>query len=76
MPATPVRILLLEDSPFDAELIGEHLKKGPVSCRLDRVVTRAEYESALAEGEQLLVGTQPEEGRPDRSPGQTRCVKC
>lgn len=51
----PVRILLLEDSPFDAELIGEQLLRGPLDCTIDRVVTREEYEDALASGGHDLI---------------------
>ncbi|WP_181700222.1 HWE histidine kinase domain-containing protein [Chthonobacter albigriseus] len=43
----PVRILLLEDSPLDAELIGEHMAKAPFACEIDRVVTRDEFARAL-----------------------------
>lgn len=45
-----VRILLLEDSSFDAELIGEHLTKAPFPCRIERVVTREEFAAALESG--------------------------
>lgn len=51
----PVRILLLEDSPLDAELIGEHLLRGPVHCTVDRVATRAEFRAALARGNHDLI---------------------
>jgi two-component sensor histidine kinase/CheY-like chemotaxis protein len=51
----PVRILLLEDSPLDAELICEHLLRGPVYCTVDRVSTRAEYRDALAKGHHDLI---------------------
>jgi two-component sensor histidine kinase/CheY-like chemotaxis protein len=51
----PVRILLLEDSPLDAELIGEHLLRGPVYCAVERVATRAEYRAALVRGQYDLI---------------------
>ena len=51
----PVRILLLEDSAFDAELISEHLERGPIPCAVERVVTRAEYDAALARGRHDLI---------------------
>lgn len=43
----PVRILLLEDSAFDAELITEHIQQGSMRCIVDRVATRAEFDAAL-----------------------------
>ncbi|WP_181706198.1 HWE histidine kinase domain-containing protein [Chthonobacter rhizosphaerae] len=50
-----VRILLLEDSSFDAELIGEHLTKAPFDCLIERVVTRDEFADALRGGEHDLI---------------------
>lgn len=50
-----VRILLLEDSPFDAELIHEHLIRGPVACHVDRVITEGEFRAALDRGGHDLI---------------------
>ena len=40
-------ILLLEDSALDAELIGEHLRKGGILHRMDRTATREDFVRAL-----------------------------
>ena len=40
-------ILLLEDSALDAELIGEHLRKGGILHRMDRATTREDFVRAL-----------------------------
>ncbi len=50
-----VRILLLEDSALDAELIVEHLIRGPVPCVVDRVVTEREFRTALDAGAHDLI---------------------
>ncbi len=50
-----VRILLLEDSALDAELICEHLTRGPVPCIVERVVTEREFRKALETGEHDLI---------------------
>jgi PAS domain S-box-containing protein len=44
---SPLRILLLEDDPGDAELIQELLEAGHVVCEVTRVDTRAEFVAAL-----------------------------
>ena len=44
---SPLRILLLEDNPNDAELIQELLDGGDVVCELTWVQTRAEFVAAL-----------------------------
>jgi two-component sensor histidine kinase len=44
------RILLLEDSPFDAELIGEHLNRMEPAPILHRASSRKEYLDALSQG--------------------------
>ncbi|MFO1325775.1 MAG: histidine kinase [Rubrivivax sp.] len=43
----PLRILHLEDSEDDHELVLAHLLKGGLNVRLERVETRAEFEAAL-----------------------------
>ncbi len=44
------RILHLEDSPMDAELVAAHLGRAGVACEIARVETRAAYRAALASG--------------------------
>ncbi len=44
---TPVRILLLEDSDIDAELVASHLYKAGLTCNLHRAVDRETFVSAL-----------------------------
>ena len=45
-----LRILLLEDSPLDAELIGAQLSEGGIVCELARVQTCEAFVAALEEG--------------------------
>jgi len=45
--ARVARILLLEDSALDAELMGEHLRRAEIEHRFDRVWTRADFAEAL-----------------------------
>ncbi len=52
---TPLRILLLEDSIQDAELIQELLEADHFVCEVTRVQTRAEFLAALEDGEFDLV---------------------
>src|SRR5271167_1399446 len=47
---TPLRILLLEDSVQDAELIQELLEADHFVCEVTRVQTRAEFLAALEDG--------------------------
>src|SRR5688572_4133956 len=42
-----LRILHLEDNPFDAELLGQVLKNGKIDATLSRVDTPAAFESLL-----------------------------
>jgi two-component sensor histidine kinase len=49
-----IRILLLEDSDLDAELIALHLRKGDVAHAITRVTTREDYVAALS-GEYDLI---------------------
>ena len=49
-PVQPVRILHLEDSDLDADLITEHLRIGGVAHRTDRVWERADFVSLLSRG--------------------------
>jgi PAS domain S-box-containing protein len=51
----PLRILLLEDNPNDAELIQELLDGDHVVCELTRVQTRAEFVAALKVAEIDLI---------------------
>ena len=44
---TPIRILILEDSPLDAELMRARLVKGGIEGEIDRVVSRDEFVAAL-----------------------------
>jgi two-component system, cell cycle sensor histidine kinase and response regulator CckA len=43
----PLRILLLEDNPLDAELIEETLRSDGVECETERVDTREGFKAAL-----------------------------
>src|ERR1700738_1474388 len=47
---TPLRILLLEDSARDAELVQELLEAEHFVCEITRVETRAEFLAALEHG--------------------------
>ncbi len=42
-----ISILMLEDSPLDAELIAAHLAGGGLRCEIDRVVDRTGFRAAL-----------------------------
>jgi two-component sensor histidine kinase len=50
-----VDILLLEDNPIDADLIGEYLRRAGIPFVLERVVTREEFEAALEHGRADLI---------------------
>ena len=52
---SPLRILLLEDSTTDAELIQELLEADHFVCEVTRVQTRAEFLAALEDGEIDLI---------------------
>jgi CheY-like chemotaxis protein len=45
-----LRVLHLEDSPHDAELVARALDASGVSCSITRVTTEHELEAALAKG--------------------------
>jgi PAS domain S-box-containing protein len=45
--ADVLRILLLEDSDIDAELLASHLARAGLNCRIDRAVNRREFVSGL-----------------------------
>ncbi len=45
--ARSLRILLVEDSPDDVELIGFALRKTPFACAIDRVETAEDFKSRL-----------------------------
>ncbi|HEX6090177.1 MAG TPA: response regulator [Gemmatimonadales bacterium] len=55
MPSTPLRILLLEDVPMDAELIEYELRRANIDFESRCVCTRAGFEAALHEFEPDLV---------------------
>jgi two-component sensor histidine kinase len=44
-----IRILLIEDSDLDAELIATHLRRGDLAHAITRVATREDYVQALGE---------------------------
>jgi CheY-like chemotaxis protein len=53
----PLKILDLEDSPFDVELIKHTLKKGGIECEIMRVGTREDFLQALETGKfDLILG--------------------
>jgi signal transduction histidine kinase/CheY-like chemotaxis protein len=52
---SPIRILLLEDSATDAELIQELLEADRLVCEVTRVQTRADFMAALEDGALDLV---------------------
>ena len=45
-----LRILILEDNPLDAELVGARLSEGGIGCELVRVQSRDAFAEALEEG--------------------------
>ncbi|HYF57076.1 MAG TPA: response regulator [Salinarimonas sp.] len=49
-PDAPLRILLLEDSDLDAELVGAHVAGAGLAHELDRVITREAFLAALRSG--------------------------
>ncbi len=51
----PVRVLHLEDSPRDAEIVRHRLEVGGVVCAIELVDTQALFEAALARGEFDLI---------------------
>jgi PAS domain S-box-containing protein len=50
MKQEPIRILLLEDSEIDAELLGAHLSKAQLGFTLERVYNRRDFVAALESG--------------------------
>jgi PAS domain S-box-containing protein len=52
---TPLRVLLLEDDPLDAELVQERLEADYSVCSTTRVETRAEFLAALEDIETDLI---------------------
>src|SRR4051794_22410457 len=44
------RILHLEDSLLDAELVCEHLRRSDLACTVERAATRQDFVTALARG--------------------------
>jgi diguanylate cyclase (GGDEF)-like protein len=53
--AAPLRILHVEDSPLDAELLYERLKKSDLVFEVRRVTTRPEFETAIKQGKFDLI---------------------
>ncbi|GHA37871.1 hypothetical protein GCM10007989_37200 [Devosia pacifica] len=49
------RIVMLEDSDIDADLIESHLQSGPFGFELERVTTREDYEKALRDEPDLVL---------------------
>ena len=45
--ATPLRVLILEDNPDDAELVARRLKQAGLNCSWQRVETEADYAAQL-----------------------------
>jgi len=54
-PDQTVRILLLEDSPIDAELVVGHLSKAGLPCDIRRAATRSEFLAAFRPSELDIV---------------------
>jgi CheY-like chemotaxis protein len=52
---SPLRILLLEDDANDAELVQARLEEGDFVCEITRAQTRAEFLTALEQGELDLI---------------------
>ncbi len=52
---SPLRILLLEDDPGDAELIQDLLEADHLVCEVTRVQTRAEFLAALENADVDLI---------------------
>ena len=50
-----IRILHLDDSPLDAELVEYRLKSGGVDCDITHVDDRGSFEAALAEGDYQVI---------------------
>ena len=51
----PLRVLLLEDNPVDADLITATMTEGGISCQSHRVDTRQDFVAALKEGQIDLI---------------------
>jgi len=52
---TPIRVLHLEDSASDAELVQALLEKADIACEITRVETQAEFATALETGAFTLI---------------------
>ena len=63
-----LRILVLEDSTSDAELVGARLSEDGLSCELALVRSRDAFAAALKGGGVDLILA----ARPSRTPGSTR----
>lgn len=55
MSGTRIRILLLEDSDIDAELLSAHLVKAKLEFSLDRVFNRRDFVAAVQRGDHDIV---------------------
>ncbi|MBP2157471.1 MULTISPECIES: PAS domain-containing protein [Asticcacaulis] len=53
--APPLHVLMLEDSPLDAELIEEHLHRGGIAVDIQRVSSRNEFVAAIEHSQFQLV---------------------
>ncbi len=51
----PIALLMLEDSPLDAELVAAHVYRTGVPTQIERVETRSQYETALDTGKFDLI---------------------
>ena len=52
---TPIRVLYLEDSDADSELVQALLEEADIACELTRVETQAEFAAALEAGGFTLI---------------------
>jgi len=52
---TPIRVLYLEDSEADSELVQALLEEAGIACELTRVETQAEFAAALEAGGFTLI---------------------
>ena len=51
----PIRILLLEDSDIDAELLAGHLAKVDLACTISRVVNRRDFVAGLGKADSDII---------------------
>jgi two-component system cell cycle sensor histidine kinase/response regulator CckA len=53
--ATPLRILHLEDNPYDSEIVSMLLADENIPCEIQRVETHKDFEAALEKGNYTLI---------------------